>query len=360
MKKTRFLLVGLGHIGLRHARIIQAHPEAELAGVCDIRPQRKALLPDSSIPFYENLETMIRQTEADVLSVCTPNAWHEPHSCLGLKHGLHVLVEKPMALSTVSCDRMMDTARAFGKSIFVVKQNRYNPPVAALKQKLEKGELGRIFTIQVNGFWNRSDAYYAQSAWRGTRHGDGGCLFTQFSHFVDILYYLNGSISEIQGRVENYAHRHNTEIEDTGCFMMKAENGALVNFHYTTCAYGQNMEGSISLFAEKGTYKIGGQYLNTLEYQCGQGDPIPPLPECSAPNHYGLYQGSMSNHEQVIDNVIEVLRRQGRIMTRAEEGREVVSIIERMYEAVGRPPLSGNEGTDPFPCREGQSTPSMP
>lgn len=340
MKKTRFLLVGLGHIGLRHARIIEAHPEAELVGVCDLHPERRSLLGDPTLPFFEDLETMLRQVDADVLNVCTPNGWHERHTCLGLNQGLDVLVEKPMALSTASCDRMIATAKASGKSIFVVKQNRYNPPVAAIKQKLASGELGKIYSLQINGFWNRSDAYYAQSAWRGTRDIDGGCLFTQFSHFVDILYYLNGGIAEIQGRVENFAHRHNSEIEDTGSFVMKAENGALVSFHYTTCSYEQNMEGSLSLFAEKGTCKIGGQYLNLLEYQRIKGEPIPLLPHHTAANQYGLYQGSMSNHDQVIDNVIDVVRRQGQIMTRAEEGREVVSIIERMYMAVGISPLS--------------------
>src|SRR5690606_869237 len=121
------------------------------------------------------------------------------------------------------------------------------------------------------------DAYYAQSEWRGSLEGDGGCLFTQFSHFVDILYYLNGNIREIKGTIDNFAHKHNTEIEDTGSFVMRAENGALVNFNYTTCAYGQNMEGSLSIFAEQGTLKIGGQYLNTLDYQQLAGTPIPLL-----------------------------------------------------------------------------------
>lgn len=331
----RFLLVGLGHIGHRHAALIQAHPQAILVGVCEPRRERWALVPPG-VPCFEDLETMTRNIPADVLSVCTPNGLHEAHACQGLESGLHVLVEKPMALSTASCDRMIQSAKEANRSIFVVKQNRYNPPVVALKQKIEQGALGRIFAIQVNGFWNRSDAYYAQSSWRGTQDLDGGCLFTQFSHFVDILYYLNGGVAEMTGRIHNYAHQHNTEFEDTGSFVMCAENGALVNFNYTTCAYGQNMEGSMTLFAERGSYKIGGQYLNILEYQQGVGKPITEIPTSAQANAYGLYQGSMSNHDQVIDNVVDVLHRNGQIMTRAEEGREVVSIIERMYEAVGR------------------------
>src|SRR5690554_1288805 len=146
MDKTRFLLIGLGHIGLRHAQIIAAHPKAELVGVCEIRKERWTLL-DADIPFFEDLETMIQETEADVINVCTPNAWHEPHTCLGLEKGLHVLVEKPMALSTASCDKMIATAQVHGKSIFVVKQNRYNPPVVSVKKCIEKGELGKIFAI---------------------------------------------------------------------------------------------------------------------------------------------------------------------------------------------------------------------
>lgn len=328
---VKFAIIGLGNIGKRHAEHINQNPHTELVAVCDTNPRVAALFP---VPFFDDIRSLLAACDADVLCVCTPNYLHEAHAVAALEAGLHVVVEKPMALSTLECDRMIAAAEQAGRIIFAVKQNRYNPPVAAVKELISSGQLGRIFMVQVNCFWNRGDAYYAQSDWRGKKDKDGGCLFTQFSHFVDILYYLNGSIDSASGIIHNFAHRHNTEFEDTGSFVLQARNGSVVNFNFTTCAYEKNMEGAITLFAENGTVKIGGQYLNTIEYQQIEGTAIPPINISAKNNDYGLYQGSMSNHDKLIGNVADVLLNGSTIMTTASEGREVVRMIEMMYHSV--------------------------
>jgi predicted dehydrogenase len=327
----RFALIGLGNIGRRHAEHILNHSDAELIAVCDCDTGKHGLIDR---PFYTSIDALLSNEKVDVVSVCTPNYLHEPHAVAGLNSGAHVIVEKPMALSVAECDRMIAAAEAADKLIFAVKQNRYNPPVAAVKDLIESDRLGKIYLVQVNCFWNRSDNYYAQSDWRGKKAKDGGCLFTQFSHFVDILYYLNGTISSVQGAIANFAHQHNTEFEDTGSFVMQGANGSLINFNFTTAAYAKNMEGAITLFGEKGTVKIGGQYLNTIEYQQLEGEALPPINISAKNNDYGLYQGSMSNHDKLIDNVVRVLQHGEPIMTTASEGREVVRMIEMMYESV--------------------------
>lgn len=331
MSPIRFAIVGFGNIGQRHAQHIVQHQAAQLVAVCDIDSQKASLV---QVPFYTNLDEMLEQIDAEVLCVCTPNYLHEKHCIAALEHSWHALVEKPMALSTAECNRMIATAQKHNKLIFAVKQNRYNPPVVAVKNLIEQQLLGKIFMIQVNCFWNRGDSYYQQSAWRGKKVMDGGCLFTQFSHFIDILYYLNGPIVNSYGQVANYAHQHNTEFEDTGSFVAKAQNGALINFNFTTCAYQKNREGSISIFAEKGCVKIGGQYLNTVEYQNIADYSIPEIQAQAQNNDYGHYQGSMSNHDKVIENVVQVLQHKAQIMTTAEEGRDVVQMIEQLYASV--------------------------
>lgn len=325
-----FLIVGFGNIGRRHANHIINNPETKLVAVCDVNASLASVVP-TGVKFYNSLEEMMQQEKADVLSICTPNYLHEPHTIAGLQNGLHTVVEKPMALSVAECDNMIQAAKAANKIIFAVKQNRYNPPVQEVKKLITHAELGKMYMIEVNCFWNRGDAYYAESNWRGTKKLDGGCLFTQFSHFVDILYYLNGPITQVNGWVHNYAHTHNTEVEDSGSFVLKSENNAIISFNFTTCAYGKNMEGSITFLAEKGTVKIGGQYLNTIEYQLLEGAAIPPINISAKANDYGLYQGSMSNHDQVIQNVVDVLRYNHPVMTSAEEGKAVIKIIEQMY-----------------------------
>ena len=329
-EKIRFSIVGFGNIGRRHAEHILQNPDTELVAVCDIKEQAGTKVP-RGVTFYTDLEKMLREARTDVLCVCTPNYLHEPHTISGLKAGLHTVVEKPMAISTAECTRMIAAAGETGKTIFAVKQNRYNPPVQAVKKLIANNELGEVYMMQVNCFWNRGDAYYAESSWRGKRDKDGGCLFTQFSHFVDILYYLNGRVTNAEGWVHNFAHKHNTEVEDSGSFVLRGANGTIVNFNFTTCAYERNMEGSITIFAEKGTVKIGGQYLNTIEYQKLGAAKLPEINITAKSNDYGLYQGSMSNHDKVIQNVVDVLHHGHAVMTSAEEGREVVRMIEQMY-----------------------------
>lgn len=326
----RFCIVGFGNIGTRHASHILDNPDTTLVAVCDKNTSVKEIVPEGVV-FYSDLTTMLADVTADVLCVCTPNYLHETHTIAGLQAGMHTVVEKPMATSVAACNNMIAAAESTGKTIFAVKQNRYNPPVQEVKKLMAGNELGNIYMMQVNCFWNRGAAYYAGSDWRGKKEKDGGCLFTQFSHFVDILYYLNGTIATASGNIRNFAHQHNTEVEDTGSFVMTASNNAIINFNFTTCAYERNMEGSITIFAEKGTVKIGGQYLNTIEYQKLGAATLPHINITAKANDYGLYQGSMSNHDKVIQNVVNVLHHNHAVMTSAEEGREVVRIIEQMY-----------------------------
>lgn len=333
--KIKIAIVGYGNIGKRHATHIIANTYTELCGICDIKADAVDTVPPN-VPYFTSLSKMLDSAEIDVLSVCTPNYLHEAHTIAGLAAHKHVIVEKPMALSTSECDNMIAEASRVGKIIFAVKQNRYNPPVKEVKNILSNGGLGKIFLVQVNCFWNRSDAYYVGSDWRGSMTKDGGCLFTQFSHFIDIMFYLNGSIKLASGLISNFAHTHNTEIEDSGSFIMEAENGSIVNYNFTTCAYERNMEGSITIFGEKGTVKIGGQYLNTIEYQQVKGLVLPEINISAKSNDYGLYQGSMSNHDKMIQNVVDVLHNLKPITTTAEEGREVVKIIETMYKSAKR------------------------
>jgi predicted dehydrogenase len=328
---VRFAIIGYGNIGQRHAHHILTTPGAELMAVCDTDARKSEFLsPD--IAFFHNAGVMLESGIADVACICTPNYLHEEHCVAALENGMHALVEKPLAISAASCDHMIAAAAKTGKLIFAVKQNRYNPPVQAVKKLIDEGGLGKLYLVQVNCFWNRGDAYYAASPWRGKKELDGGCLFTQFSHFVDILYYLAGPVAEASGIIHNYAHQHNTEVEDTGAFTLRTADGTMVAFTFTTCSYKQNMEGAITLFGEKGTVKIGGQYLNTIEYQHLENGSLPEINISAKANDYGSYKGSMSNHDQVIKNVVDVLHHDHPIMVSAEEGREVVRIIEMMYE----------------------------
>jgi predicted dehydrogenase len=333
--KLRFAIVGCGRIAQRHAEHIAA--KAVLVAVCDIDPEKAEFLAKQyGVRAYYSLERLLQEESGlDVISVCTPNGLHAEHSIQALNHGVNVLCEKPMALTVAECGRMLMAAEKNNRRLFAIKQNRYNPPVAAVKKLIDEGRLGAIHSIQLSCFWNRNEAYYADS-WKGTLKLDGGTIYTQFSHFIDLLYWMVGDVEEVKAMMDNFQHRQSIEFEDTGVVILRFSSGAIGTINYTVNSYGKNMEGSLTIFAEKGTVKIGGQYLNELEYQQIEGVKIENLPEGNKPNNYGTYVGSMSNHNLVYDNVIEVMENGGSITTSAFEGMKTVEIIQKIYAAAGR------------------------
>jgi UDP-N-acetyl-2-amino-2-deoxyglucuronate dehydrogenase len=330
MKKIRFAIIGCGRIAQRHAT--QIRNKGELVAVCDIvKEKANELAARYGVRAWYHVDDLLKaEKEIDVVSVCTPNGLHAEHSVKALKAGFHVLCEKPMALHVSDCEQMIKAAEDAGKRLFIIKQNRYNPPVVAVKKALDEGRLGQLYSVQLNCFWNRGIDYYTNS-WKGTMKLDGGTLFTQFSHFVDLLYWMLGDIKQVQSRMSNYAHRNVIEFEDTGVVMLEFKSGVIGTINYTVNSFEKNMEGSLTIFGEKGTVKIGGQYLNELEYQRIRDYNIDNLPAGNIANQYGTYEGSMSNHDKVYDNLIEVLNNGAVMTTNAWEGLKTVEFIEKIY-----------------------------
>jgi predicted dehydrogenase len=228
---------------------------------------------------------------------------------------------------------MIRAAKDAGKKLFVVKQNRFNPPIQVVKSLLDEGKLGLITGFQVNCFWNRSVSYYNNNPWRGTLSLDGGILFTQFSHFIDILYWFLGDIDKVNGWRANISHQGIIEFEDTGVASIVMKNGATGTLHYTINTFDSNMEGSFTLFGEKGTVKIGGQYLNTIEYFQVENEQAPGLLIPSQANQYGSYQGSMSNHHLVYKQLVASLNNIGHPLVEAGEALKTIEMIRQIYES---------------------------
>jgi len=326
-----FLLVGCGKIGQRHAALIST--QAKLLAVCDIDlPKASALATNFGVEYFADFNTMLlAHPKAGVVVICTPNGLHAAQSISALHHGFHVLCEKPMALTSIDCSLMMKAASLALKRLFIVKQNRFNPPVVAVKKILDENRLGKILSFQLSCFWNRDKAYY-QDSWKGTLTLDGGTLFTQFSHFIDLLYWMLGDVKTIQAITKNSNHQGIIEFEDNGVVLMELNSGAIGTINYTVNSCKENMEGSLTIFGEKGTVKIGGQYLNELKYQQIEDYVIAPLKKGNPANQYGAYQGSMSNHAEVYEQVIAALQaHEEPFVTNSFEALKTVEIIERIY-----------------------------
>jgi UDP-N-acetyl-2-amino-2-deoxyglucuronate dehydrogenase len=332
MPSVKFAVVGCGNIGSRHLAVIEAQEGAEVTGFCDVDPAKREKFSAlyEGVQAFDSIDDLLQRGTADVVNICTPHYLHAEHALKATRSGKHVLVEKPMALRARDCDAMIEAAGQAGTLLMVVKQNRYNRPVALTREAIEGGRLGRILMAQCNVAWNRNDGYYLRSPWLGRKEFEGGALFTQVSHFIDLLIWLCGELVEAGGRIET--KNHSIEVEDCGAAWLRFASGAMGSLFWTTCAYNRNFEGSITLIGERGIVKIGGQYLNKIECWEVEGFPLPPGIEwVDRPNTYEKYQGSSSNHDKVIRDVVRRVNCEDFRVVSGEEARKTVRAIELIY-----------------------------
>jgi len=331
----RFAVVGCGSIGTRHLAVVNAEPRAQLVAFCDIDGGR---LKDVSaeypgVPSFTDFSEMLLEIPCDVVCICTPHGLHARMAIEAAQARRNILVEKPMALTTADCDAMIAAAKANGVQLMVVKQNRFNVPIALTKQALDSGMMGRIFMVQANVLWNRHEGYYKDSSWRGRKQLEGGTLHTHASHFIDLLVWWFGEVVNAKANIATI--NHDIEIEDCGTAIITFDSGVMGTINWTTCVYNKNYEGSITIIAENGTIKIGGQYLNKIEFWDVRSFPFPEdVQFIDKPNSYGKYQGTSSNHDKVIGSVVAELLNERHNVVEGDEGIKTIRAIETIYNSV--------------------------
>jgi predicted dehydrogenase len=331
---VKFAVVGCGHIGKRHAEMIARNSESELVGLIDIKEHQNLNINRFDVPFYSSLDEFLKKdVEVDVINIATPNGFHAENALKALEAKKHVVIEKPMALRKQDAEKVIYKALNVHRHVFAVMQNRYSPPSVWIKDMIDSGRLGQIYMMQLNCYWNRDDRYYKSDGWHGTKDLDGGTLFTQFSHFIDIMYWLFGDITNISSRLMDHNHSNLTEFEDSGVVTFDFVNGGMGCLNFSTSVWDRNLESSMTIIAEHGSIKIGGQYMDKVEYCHIKDYEMPDLAPTNPGNDYGAYKGSAQNHHYVIDNVIDVIKGRATITTNALEGLKVVDIIERIYNS---------------------------
>ena len=337
-EKIKFGVVGLGHIGLRHAGCILDHPHAVLSCVSDIVEKKKWKNNNKDVKYFSSFNDLLLH-DLDIVNICTPNYLHAQMAIDVLQSGMHVVVEKPIALSTEDAQKIIKTSEKTGKILFGVMQNRFSPIIIWLKSIIDQALLGDINLISVNCFWNRNKNYYLNSDWHGSKLKDGGPLFTQFSHFIDIINWIFGDFSNIAAEFKSFNKHDYIEFEDSGIIRFNLKNSkplasdidALLT--YSTAVWDKNFESSITIIGELGTIKIGGQYMDKIIYCNIKNYTLPNITESVRCNDYGDYKGSASNHDKMIDHVVKTLL--GDHKNQQEwtfsDGIGVVNIIERIY-----------------------------
>ncbi len=328
----KFAIIGQGHIGKRHAEMIRKNPDSELVAVCDVLSKKELGLENIEELFFDSIDDLLKaDLEIDVINICTPNGYHADYAIKALEAHKHVVLEKPIALTKVDAEKILFKSLSMSKHVFSVMQNRYSPPSVWLKELIDNETLGSIYMVKLDCYWNRDERYYKKGNWHGDAVKDGGTLFTQFSHFIDIMYWLFGDIKNINGNFADFNHKDLTDFEDSGVVTFDFINGGMGSLNYSTSVWDTNLESSITIIGEKGTVKVAGQYMNEVVYCHVKDYVMPELAPSNPPNDYGLYKGSAQNHHYVIENVVDKLMDKGTITTNVLEGLKVVEIIERIY-----------------------------
>lgn len=332
-EKIKFAVIGCGHIGKRHAEMISRNAESELVALIDVRERSELGIDNYNVPYFSNLNDFLNANiECDVVNVATPNGFHAEHGMHILEAGKHLVIEKPMTLTKQDSEKLIFKGLQKHKQVFCVMQNRYSPPSVWLKELLESGKMGKVYMVQINCYWNRDERYYKSESWHGNKILDGGTLFTQFSHFIDLMYWYFGDITNVQGKFADFNHEHLTDFEDSGFISFDFVNGGMGSLNYSTSVWNKNLESSITIIAENGSVKIGGQYMNEVEYCHIKDYQMPELAPTNPGNDYGAYKGSAANHHYIIENVVDVLKGRSTITTTSLEGLKVVDIIENIYK----------------------------
>ena len=332
---VKFAIIGFGRIGKRHAEMIYSNPNSELVAVVDINDNeiKAASSLYKNINVANTIEALKNQDlEIDVLNVCTPNYLHAEHCIEGLQNDWHAVCEKPMDIDSKKCKQVIELEKIKNKQVFCVLQNRFSPPSLWLKSIVEDDKLGKIHFIQVNCFWNRGESYFTESDWKGNLQKDGGPLYTQFSHFIDLLYWLFGDLEILNANFSQRKFNEIIEFEDTGTFQFKTKNKTLGSFNYSIAVFKENLESSIMIIGEKGTVKVGGQYMNKVEFCNIENYTLPNIQTVNPPNNYGQYKGSAANHSFVIEGVINAIQKNENKLPNSSEGKAVVQLIENVYK----------------------------
>ena len=332
-EKIKISVLGCGHIGRKHAEMIAQNSDCELVALIDILEKSILNISEYDVPFFSSLENfLLSNTVTDFIAICTPNGLHFEQTLQILNKDISVIVEKPMTLCSEEANILNELAEKKNLHLFPVMQNRFSPPAVWLKNMMESNVLGKIFMVQISCYWNRDERYYQKNSWRGTKKLDGGTLFTQFSHYLDIMNWLFGDITNISSKLEDFSHQNSTEFEDSGIITFDFINGGMGSFNFSTSVWHENLESSLTVIAENGSVKVGGQYMDRVEKCLIKDYTMPKLTETNASNDYGTFKGSAQNHHFLYKNIVEVIKNEDVAQTTAGESIKVIEIIEKIYD----------------------------
>jgi predicted dehydrogenase len=305
-------------------------PETRLAAVADVKLNRaEHFAQEYGVASYTDYRALLASADIDAVSICVPSGLHARVAIDALRAGKHVLVEKPIAITLADADQMIQVAREEGRALGVVLQNRYNHPMQQLRRLIDEGGLGRLYLGNACVRWYRPQSYY-EDEWHGTWAMDGGALMNQSIHHIDALQWFMGPVQSVYAYSATLAHQ--MEAEDVGVAVVKFASGALGAIEGSTLTWPQNLEGSVALFGERGSVKIGGTALNRITLwkvagELEQEAEILTSQVVDPPTVYGY------SHREVIRDFAHAVMEDRQPGTPGEEARKSLALVAAIYES---------------------------
>lgn len=351
----KYALIGCGRISTNHIKAA-VNNQLEIVAVCDVLPEKMeellgkhGLEKDTSIHRYADYKEMLEKEKPELVSIATESGIHAEIALHCIEKGVHVIIEKPMAMSMDDANQIIQRSEEKNVKVSACHQNRFNVAVQELRKAVEAGRFGRLSHGSIHVRWNRNKGYYEQAPWRGTWAQDGGALMNQCIHGIDLLRWMMGNeVDEVYGATRQQFHNY-LEAEDIGMAVVKFKNGAIGTIEGTTNVYPQNLEETLFLFGESGTAKIGGTSTNNIDVwnfadETAEDAKNKGLEEATS-NVYG------NGHTSLFADMMDAIANDRKPYVDAVAGRNALEMILAIYKSqkTGQPvklPLSEFASTD--------------
>ncbi len=331
-------IVGCGMIANFHANAIKDAKGAQLVGVAGRRPEAVSeFATKHDVEGFESIESMLADPRIQAVSVCTPSGAHLDPAVAAAEAGKHVIVEKPLEVTTERCDQIISACEKAGVRLAVTFQSRFHQSSQLMKKAVDAGRFGKITLGDAYVKWFRSQEYYDSGAWRGTWKLDGGgALMNQAIHSVDLLLWLMGDVEEISAMVATMTHER-IEVEDVAVANLKFKNGALGVIEATTTAFPGSLK-RIEISGSGGTAVLEEEDIIQWDFsketpedqtvretmvgktQTGGGAADP-----ASIGHHG--------HTRLFEEVVSAINEDRKSILDGYEGRRSVEVIQAIYES---------------------------
>ncbi len=360
IEKLGFAIIGCSGISSKHIEgIIRNYKDANLIAVCDLYEDKMdeaidnyynyskenksdfneeviKIMKNNKIKKYKDYNKLLNDTEINVVTIATDSGTHPGIAKDVLNAGKHVIVEKPMALSTKDADEMIKLAEKKGLKLSVCHQNRFNPVIQKLKEAIDDDRFGKLVHAVASVRWNRNDEYFNKDAWHGTLDRDGGIFLNQCIHYIDMLFWMMGDVKRLTAETDTFLR--DIEIEDAGVASLRFRNGAIGLIEGTVCVYPRNLEETFSIFGEKGTVRLSGAAMNkVLDWKFA--DAVDNEEEKMKQGGFEKVNIYGYGHNLLFKDVIDSIRDDRKPLVDGREGKKAIETILAMYKSsrTGKP-----------------------